>query len=200
MSYIGRPMENAWEEPPWSSPLDPAAALAAIPEVATVSGLFLSGVRDLAKTSEVPLESARASYVAFKAYPAREHAALMVECAQRMWPALPLRQALRKMGRGAAGLLISSQVGRVLFAGADDPAAMVQAMARSYGSHVKPASVEVQDAGERRLVVRMREVHYFLDSHHVGVFEGVLRHAKVDGKVQIAATSPSDADLLLEWT
>lgn len=193
-------MSTAWDEPPWASPLDAAAALAAIPEDATVSGLFLSGVRDLAKSGEVALESARASYVAFKAYPAREHAALMVECGERLWPALPIRHALRKMGRGAAGLLISSQVGRVLFGGAEGPEAMVRAMARSYGSHVKPASLEVEADGERRLIVRMRDIHYFIDSHHVGVFEGVLRHAKVDGKVQIAMRSAADADLLLEWT
>jgi uncharacterized protein (TIGR02265 family) len=197
-------MQPAWEEPPWSSPLDTDAVLAAIPEGATVSGLFLSGVRDLARSAEAPLERSRASYVAFKAYPAREHAELMVECAKRVWPALPIRHALRKMGRGAAGLLISSQVGRVLFGSAEEPIAMVQAMARSYASHLRPASVEVVSDGERRLIVRMQEIHYFLDSHHVGVFEGVLRHAavggaKIDGKVRIAARSPVAADLLLEW-
>jgi uncharacterized protein (TIGR02265 family) len=188
-----------WEEPPWASPLDFAARLKAIPADATITGLFLSGVRDLARASDVKLERARPSYVAFKHYPLREHAELMLECADRVWPALPLRQALRKMGRGGAGVLIASHVGRVVFGSAEGPLELVRAMARSYGLHVRPGTAEVEPDGERRIVVRMRDIHYFLDSHHVGVFEGVLRHGKVEGTVQLASRSTSDADFLLSW-
>ncbi len=189
----------AWEDPPWSSPLDAASRLRAIPDDATITGVFLSGVRDLARSSEVTLEGARASYVAFKHYPLREHAELMVECAAKVWPALPLRQSLRKMGRGGAGVLIASHVGRVVFGSVEGPLELIAAMARSYGLHVKPGLAEVEPDGARRAVVRMRDIHYFLDSHHVGVFEGVLRHGKVQPSVQIRARSDADADFLLTW-
>lgn len=189
----------AWEEPPWSSPLDVAARIRAIPDDATITGIFLSGVRDLARSSGVTLEGARPSYVAFKHYPLREHAALMIECAEKVWPALPVRQALRKMGRGGAGVLIASHVGRVVFGSVEGPLELVRAMARSYGLHVKPGHAEVEPDGQGRIVVRMRDIHYFLDSHHVGVFEGVLRHGKVQGSVTLASRSHADADFLITW-
>lgn len=190
---------SAWDDPPWAHPLDPAARLRAIPADATITGIFLSGVRDLARSSDVTLEAARPSYVAFKHYPLREHAELMVECAAKVFPALPLRQSLRKMGRGGAGVLIASHVGRVVFGSVEGPLELVRAMARSYGLHVKPGQAEAEPDGERRIVVRMRDIHYFLDSHHVGVFEGVLRHARVQATIQLRARSPADADFLLSW-
>jgi uncharacterized protein (TIGR02265 family) len=189
----------AWEDPPWASPLDTAARLRSIPDAATITGIFLSGVRDLARSSDVTLDRARTSYVAFKHYPLREHAELMLECADKVWPALPLRQSLRKMGRGGAGVLIASHVGRVVFGSVEGPLELVRAMARSYGLHVRPGQAEVEPDGERRIVVRMRDIHYFLDSHHVGVFEGVLRHAQVQGEVKLLAHSTSDVDFLLTW-
>jgi hypothetical protein len=50
-----------------------------------------------------------------------------------------------------------------------------------------------------RSVVRLEDIHYFLDSHHVGTFEGVLNFARVEGRVSIAKRSRAAADLLLEW-
>jgi hypothetical protein len=48
-------------------------------------------------------------------------------------------------------------------------------------------------------VVRIDRVPYFLDSHHVGTFEGVLRHERTEGTVKIASRSTTSADLLLSW-
>lgn len=176
-----------------------AAFIASIPADATITGLFLAGVRDLAKARGVTLSRARPSYVSFKPYPLREHAELLIECADAVFGALPPRQALRKMGRGAAGVLIASHVGRVVFGSVEGPIELVRAMARSYALHVRPGSVTAEPDGPGRIIVRMRDIHYFLDSHHVGVFEGVLKHAGLSGEVSIASTSPSDADLLVTW-
>jgi hypothetical protein len=48
-------------------------------------------------------------------------------------------------------------------------------------------------------VVSLDNVQHFLDSHHVGVFEGTMTHAGVNGRVRIASKSEFSADLLLEW-
>jgi hypothetical protein len=50
------------------------------------------------------------------------------------------------------------------------------------------------------MIVSLDDIPYFLDSHHVGVFEGTLKYAGVKGRVRIATRSYDSADLLLEWT
>jgi hypothetical protein len=38
-----------------------------------------------------------------------------------------------------------------------------------------------------------------MDCHHVGVMEGTLRHAGVDGRVRIRPLAPGAMDYLLSW-
>jgi hypothetical protein len=45
----------------------------------------------------------------------------------------------------------------------------------------------------------LEKIVYFLDSHHVGTFEGVLRFAGVKGVVRMASFGPASADFLLTW-
>ena len=68
---------------------------------------------------------------------------------------------------------------------------MLRALAKSYVLHMRPGSVEVVALDTGRAVVRLADIYNFLDSHNVGVFEGLFRHAKVTGRVRIASYSPS---------
>lgn len=165
-----------------------------------MSGLFLSAVVATAKAGGVTLPSARPSYTAFRPYLLREHCTLMVEAARGLWPDEPLRQALRKFGRGAPRALVQSMLGRVVLGSVEGPLEILRAMAKSYPLHTKPGALEVIQLGPGRVVVRMTEIQHFLDSHHVGVFEGVMRYAEVEGTVRIHSYSRVDADLLCEWT
>ena len=188
-----------WEVPPWDRPLDAERCLSAIPESATMSGVFIAALIDMAQKRGSNLPPRRDRYLPFRAYPLREHAELLVLASRACWPREPLRQALRHIGRGSPKALVQSMLGRVVFGSVEGPLEVVRAMAKSYPLHTQPGSLEVVELGPGELVVRMRDIHYFLDSHHVGVFEGVLRHAKVEGEVRIKTHSPTDADLLLRF-
>lgn len=195
-----RPLPSTWSDPPWDEPLDAVALIQAIPSFATMTGVFLQAVVDRSRAHGAHLPS-RDHYVGFRRYPLREHATLLVDAARALWPGEPLRNALRRLGRGAPGALVQSIVGRVVLGSVDGPLEMLQAMAKSYAIHTSPGDVEVVPVGPRQVVVRMREIHHFVDSHHVGVFEGVLRLAAVDdGRVRIHRYSRIDADLLCEWS
>lgn len=188
-----------WRDPPWEEPLDAAATIERIPSSATMNGLFLAAVTDLAKARGARLPSARESYVPFRPYLLREHATLLVEAANACWPDRSLREGLRRIGRGAPRTLLRSTLGRVVLGSVDGAHEAIAAMAKSYPLQTKPCSVEVTRVSHGACIVHMREVMHFLDSHHVGVFEGVIRHAGVEGSVRIHATSWCDADLLCEW-
>lgn len=187
-------LPTTWDEPPWTAPLDPDAVIAAIPPGAVMSGMFLAGIVELARARKVTLRSARPSYVPFRPYPLREHCVLLVEAARGGFPGEPLRQSLRRIGRGAPRTLVGSMVGKVVLGSVEGPLEMMRALAKSYALHMQPAKVEVVDLGPGDVVVRLRDVWHFLDSHHVGVFEGLLRYAEVEGEVKVHAWSSSSAD------
>lgn len=191
---------SQFREAPWRAPLDPVTEIDRIPAEATMSGLFLAAVVDMAKQKGVTLPSARPSYTAFRPYLLREHCALMVEAACAIWPEEPLRQGLRRIGRGAPRALVQSMIGRVVLGSVEGPTEILRAMAKSYPLHSKPGSLEVIELGPGRVIVELRDIHHFLDSHHIGVFEGVLKYAEVlEPRVRLRSHSPLDADLLCEW-
>ena len=194
-----RPLPTEWDEPPWGAPIDADALIRAVPANATISGVFLTAVAEAARARGHTLHMARERYTPFTPYPLREHCELMVEAATTMWPELPLRQGLRKLGRGSPVALMKSVLGRVVLGSAEGPTQILRAMAKSYPLHTRPGSLEVHELGPRHVIVRMLDIHYFLDSQHVRVFEGVMRFAGVEGQVRMKSYSRTDADLSCEW-
>lgn len=189
----------AFVDPNWDAPLNVEAALAAIPKAATISGMFLQPMVDFAHDVGHELPASRARYVPFSFYPLHEHATLLIATCTAAFPKLTTRQALRKLGRGAPQALLRSTIGKVVLGSAAGVHAMVDAMVAAYPINLKPSRTSVLEHNDRSVVVRLTDIHYFLDSHHVGTFEGLLRHAGVEGTVRIASRSTSDADLLLSW-
>ena len=192
-------MSGAWTEPPWSSALDEAACIRAIPQDATMTGMFLESAVALARERGHEVRAARSRYVAFQRYPLKEHCQILVEVGRALYPNVTTREALRKLGRGAPHVLLQSTVGRVVLGSAEGPIATIEAMARSYALHMRPANLVVERAGDGGAIIRMSEIHNFLDSHNVGVFEGVMRHAKIEGTIRMRAYSRTAADFLCEW-
>lgn len=191
--------EPTFDEPPWDAPLDTALSIQAMPEDATISGMFLAPLVDEARRRGVVLPGARERYLAFRFYPLREHASLLVDAATAFFPELSTRQALRKLGRGGPRALVASTLGRVLLGSVEGVTEAFRAMARAYPLNAHPSRVEIESAGEQALVVHMDEIHYFIDSHHIGVFEGLMRYAGVDGRVSYASRGTTAGDLLCEW-
>jgi uncharacterized protein (TIGR02265 family) len=186
-------------DPPWNAPLDVTAALRAIPESATISGMFLMPLVEEAKRVGVTLPSARDRYVPFRFYPVREHASLLLETCERLYPDRTVREGLRKLGRGAPRALLESTLGRVMLGTADGVEQALRAMARAYPLNARPCSADVVEAAPGRAIVRLQNVTWFLDSHHVGTFEGVLRFAGAEGSLKIRSYSAVTADLLCTW-
>lgn len=191
-------MHDFWL-PDWSAPLDAARAVQLIPETRTISGMFLAPVaREAAKLNK-SLASARERYVPFRFYPLREHASLMIEACAALYPGLSLRGALRKLGRGAPNALLSSTLGRTGIGAAHGVHDIVQAMGKAYAINVPGCEVTLAEAGAKFCIVQLRGLPYFVDCHHVGAFEGVLRYAGVEGEVRVRGLGPDRADYACTW-
>lgn len=186
-------------EPNWHAPIDVAKVLAAIPESATITGMFLEPTARDARQQGKPLASARERYVPFRFYPLREHVQLLVEASSAYFPQLPLRKALRKLGRAGPNAFLASTLGRVSIAAAHGTVDFIARLAKSYPINLPGTRAEVLDVDAHNAVVSLRDLLFFADCHHVGVFEGVLRYAGVHGEVKIKSHSAYDIDLWCSW-
>jgi uncharacterized protein (TIGR02265 family) len=195
VSDEGRP----FVDPPWEAALDVERALASIPADAKISGMFFAALVAGARTRGLALPSARERYVHFTFYPVAELARLLVEASERFFPGRTLRHALRTLGKSAPDAFLASTLGKVTLGSTEGVHAAVAAMANAYELNLRPSRVSTLDTGPRWAIVRLDRVPYFLDSHHVGTFEGILRFAGVTGSVRLAGRGPMSADLLLTW-
>ncbi|MDB4974597.1 MAG: hypothetical protein JWN48_2938 [Myxococcaceae bacterium] len=186
-------------EPPWQAALELPAVLRAIPESATISGMFMEPLAEHARRLGKPLPSARERYVPFRFYPLREHAQLLSEMCTKHYGAMPLRQALRKLGRAAPSALAASTIGKVMLSTANGVEDMIRALIKTYPLNLRPGKLDVIEFGPNSVTVRLEEVYYFLDSHHVGSFEGIMRFAGKEGTVRICSYSSTSADFLCTW-
>ncbi len=161
--------------------------------------MFFAALVAGAKARGVTLPAARDRYTSFQFYPVADLARLLVEAADRFFPGRPLRQALRSLGKAAPDAFLTSTLGKVTLGSTEGVHAAVAAMASAYELNLRPSRVSVADSGHSWTIVRLEKIPYFLDSHHVGTFEGVLKFAGTQGTVRIAGRSPTSADFLLSW-
>lgn len=189
----------AFVEPPWNEPLDAAQVLGEIPESATIAGMFFLALADGAERRQVQVALPRPRYVPFSFYPVREFAPLLVTAAGLFYPQSSLREGLRRIGTAGPLAFLDSTLGRVTLGASEGVHATVSAIAKTYSINTRPSRCTVLETQPRAMILALDDVCYFLDSHHVGVFEGTLEHAGVQGRVLIRRRSTTAADLRLEW-
>jgi uncharacterized protein (TIGR02265 family) len=156
---------------------------------------IVEDARSRGKTLAMPRER----YLPFGFYPLQEYVKLLLDACALLYPTRPTRIGLRSMGRAGPAALLSSTLGRVLLGSVHGVHDILEAVLKTYPINVRPSHAAIVERSDRHAVVHLRDVHFFLDCHHVGVLEGTLRHAGVTGQVLIAATSATEAHFLCSW-
>jgi uncharacterized protein (TIGR02265 family) len=190
----------AFHDPPWGAPLDAAAVLADISDQAAIAAMYFLALSEGAKRRGVSVPGFRERYLPFSFYPVTEFAPLLVLAAERFYPERSLRQGLRAIGKMGPSVFLESTLGKVTLGSTEGALAAIEAIAKTYSINSRPAQCTLRDVSDKSCVVGMSQVEYFLDSHHIGVFEGTLEYARVAGRVRIASRDAKSADLLLEWS
>jgi len=186
-------------DPPWFEPLDVPRALLLVSADSTIAGMFFLGMMEGAKRRGISLPAKRARYLPFGFYPVAEFAPLLVAAAAAFHPSLSMRQALRALGAVGPAVLAQSVLGKVTLGSAIGVHAVIETVANTYAVNIRGSRCAVTHKADKACVVSLENVQYFLDSHHVGVFEGTMTHAGVNGRVRIKSHSEFNAELLLEW-
>ena len=160
----------------WSAPLDPDAYLSACPPDAEIRGMFSAALCKLASEHGVKLTTTR--FVGFKLYPLRDHMQLLVDAAPQIYPGVGLREAMRRFGGHAMGVLGDTMIGRVFqkLTGANaGGGGTLRFLKSSYASTRSRGTGDVI-ALEKGLMtcVALRDIDDFADSLHVGIIERVM--------------------------
>ena len=184
----------------WDAPLDHEGFLAQTPAEVTVKGMFIKSLVDDVARAGVELDRPR--YRAFKDYPLTELMEVELQAARLLYPNATTRSALRRFGWDAFPTLMSTMIGRVIFAPVGrDMAAVIRLATRGYRVSLSDCEVRVVDTGEDRCVeVHLGRIYNFADSYQVGVFEGAIRHYGYEPNVTVRRRSSSDIDLLVRWS
>lgn len=195
---LGKDLDR-FRDPPWQAALDVPRALSLISADSAIAGMFFVALIEAAKRRGVALSGTRDRYLPFGFYPVAEFAPLLVTAAGLFHPKLSLRQALRAIGAAGPAVLAKTVLGKVTLGSAIGVHAVIEAVAKTYSVNIRPCRCAVTHKRERACIISLDNVQHFLDSHHVGVFEGTMTHAGVKGKVRIASRSEFSAEFLLEW-
>jgi uncharacterized protein (TIGR02265 family) len=190
---------EAFLDPRWDAPLDVDAAIAAIPPDVTMKGMFFTPLVEAARTRHVDLGYPRDRYLPFGDYPMTEHVRGLAASARAFYPHFPVRNALRRLGQGVLQSFQGSTVGRVVWSGVYDIEVALRTLAKSYTLASPVARAEVVELGASRAVVHLEHVYWFLDSHHIGVFEGVLRSCGAEAVVRVRTMSLHTGDIECTW-
>ena len=185
--------------PSWDAPVDLAAHVDATPAGATIKGMFPAAVVEACETAGSRPKHAIPRYLPFGDYPMREYAALLVEAARILFPRLTLRNGLRKIGRASLPTFQSSMVGKVILGTSHDVPTALEAIVKGYRVATPTVAIEIRLLEDRRAVIHVGGITTFLDSHHVGVFEGVARSGGARAEIAVKLSSIASCDFLIEW-
>lgn len=186
--------------------LELEANIALLPAGATTKGLFFSNIADRARGKVEAAELARLAgiehrrYVAFFDYPYADIMRFMAAGAGVVYPTLPPGEAVRKLASTTYEALLSSHVGRVLFAALGiDVEAVLLTGPRAYKLACSFGDVRATRVGERRVRYEFRDFPALLATQQLGVIEGAIAYYGHQPKVDLELRSLADATFDVAW-
>ena len=183
----------------WTLPLDVQAELRALPRNGWIRGVFLDSL--VQRLDQARLGHAEfPGYQILAKYPIDEYTRLIDFAAHSLYPQLPKREGMRRLGRNIYPAFFDSMVGKAIFhvAGKDFSRA-VQVSPLAYAVGVSPGRARVARVSAGYSYVELRDVWGLTEAFQVGVWEGALSAFGLSGTVRGRALSPCDIDIETVW-
>jgi uncharacterized protein (TIGR02265 family) len=203
---IAQEMREEFVTPDFTKPLHLGAYLARVPPDATCKGMFFDDIiRVVQKASPeaghelIPHIARR--YVPFRDYPLREHMELTAKAVQLLYPAMPPREGLRRLGWLAFPAFSESLVGRIIFGIlGDDLDKVFELGPRSFSVSMSRGRATAHRVSDRHWQYVFSEIYGFLDSYYVGVLEGPIKTLGMVPQVRLSAASQTEGVMDIRWT
>lgn len=192
-------VRREFEDVDWQEPFDLEAALASVPEDATVRGMFFQFLEGrLLRVNGKPLGDYE--HGAFQPYPAREYVRMIHTTARTLFPELPVREALRRVGHFLYDDFERTMVGKAIFAVAGRDFSRLCALAhKAYAVSYAPCELRAEVVSRGRATVVMAPVHILPDTFQVGAWEGAARFCGLSPTVRVHRVRPGFVELELRY-
>jgi uncharacterized protein (TIGR02265 family) len=163
-------------------------------------GVFFKTALHEADIAGVRRQAGRDSYSPLIPYPTSELISVLFECSQLAFPGVPPREALRRLGQRVFTNLRATSAGTFLFAVAGRKATaalgLVNRAYRLFSTNC--TAVPRQYPADGTWVIELRNVWSFVDSYHVGIFEGALAGYGEHPEIRVRTLALADADLVFK--
>jgi uncharacterized protein (TIGR02265 family) len=199
-------IEPEFESPDFSTDVDPRPYLDRVPLNARAKGMFF---HDLVKAAErvatrlSPAIRAKAEqrYVSFKDYPLRDHMELSAALAGPLYPGVPTREGMRRLGCLAYPAFAESMVGRVVFGVlGHDLDRVLEIAPKGIELSLSRGRAVSRRVGHAHFRFEMHDIFGYLDSYWVGVVQGPIVSAGKKPDIRIHLETPSDGVMDIRWT
>lgn len=189
----------AFVVPDFQAPLDVAGWDNRVLPDSTVKGWVMAGMLDAVKAAGKTLPGV-GPFTSFKDYPGITINHVAIRAASTLYPGMPQREALRRVGRLAYPTLTTTLAGRVLFGVlGKDIHAVLKLAAKAYDLAGKPGRCTTVELGPNHVVLRLDDVFSYTDCYQVGVLEGALEACGRTGTVQYREETPRVHLLRAQW-
>jgi uncharacterized protein (TIGR02265 family) len=198
--------DERFRAPDFSKPFDLRVYLANTPEDATCKGLFFQDVLKAVRAARVSVSAERLPqlerrYAAFGDYSLREHMDLTTRAAGILYPGVPTREGLRRLGWLVYPGFADSLVGKVIFTIFGEHLDRVYELGpRSFPASLSRGRAATERLGERHWRITFHEIYGFLDCYYVGVMEGPIRRVQKTPDVRVYTQTLSDGVMDVRWS
>jgi len=96
-------------------------------------------------------------------------------------------------------VFVDTTVGKVVLGTAEGIHELFRATQKAFSITITPGSFTVTRFDESSILAAFAGVYYFLDSHHVGIMEGLIRVAGFRPDVRVKALRNGAAEMLCRW-
>ena len=185
--------------PDMSGSLDLVAMEAEVPKEAMTRGMFFADIADALKRRGLP--PAEKPYNAFGNYPQRDFILFAGTAARTIFPECSQREALRRIGQLAYPTFKQNILGKVMFGVlGNDVSAIMKLVPKGYAATLSHGRADYINGGPNFAHIKLSDIHTFLDSYQVGLFEGTLLACERKGSVKVKMSSPTSGEFYIEWT
>ena len=198
--------DDKYHPPQFDRPVVLEEHLRALPSGATCKGLFFHDVLDRLRKSApshvllAPDGLGSRRYLHFFDYSYADYMRVLHGTAAAIFPAVPVGEGLRRLGRSSYPALLNTQIGKVLFGVlGTDTRRILELGARGYQVSLNFGRVEVEVLGTNHLRYQFRSLPAYLETYQVGVVEGAMQACGVEGKVRVKLTNLGNGSFDIRW-
>jgi uncharacterized protein (TIGR02265 family) len=202
----GTPESVTFVRPSFQGDLDHESYLARVPDDALCKGMFFQDILDAARkvspdaAEQLLAELPRRRYVAFRDYPLREQMVLSAHAVKVLFPGVPSREGMRRLGWMAFPTFMDSMVGRVLFGVLGrDLDRMFEVGPKAFALSLTRGRAKCTRLAHGHWRYEMTDFFDYLDVYYIGVLEGPIRHLGHTPDVRLHLRSPTEATMDIRW-